>query len=196
MRSGLDEAQVTLPPPHRQDAIDYECPRAPSTVRRIRQVTPTGQLRVVMTSLLDTSLYPATDFSALYHSCWRIGEAFKRTKHRLNLEHTSGLSWLAACQDVAARMVGDNLNALASCLAAEERLAGNSQWRVNRTLDFNNVRRLLPRVLAGVQKITTRVTREIFSEIVKNLEKFIPDQCRTRPNQWKPHLSHAYKSAV
>ena len=52
-----------------------------------------------MTSLLDTSLYPATDFSALYHSCWRIGEAFKRTKHRLNLEHTSGLTWLVACQD-------------------------------------------------------------------------------------------------
>ena len=38
MRSGLDEAQVTLPPPHRQDAINYECPRQPSTVRRIRQL--------------------------------------------------------------------------------------------------------------------------------------------------------------
>jgi hypothetical protein len=27
MRSGLDEAVVTLSPPNRQDAIDYECPR-------------------------------------------------------------------------------------------------------------------------------------------------------------------------
>jgi hypothetical protein len=94
MRSCLDEAQVALPPPHRQDAIYYECPRQPSTVRLIRQVTPTGQ------------------------------------------------------------------------------------------------------VLAGVQKITTKVTREIFSEIVKNLQKFIPDRCRPRSNQRKPHLSHAYKPAV
>ncbi|MBP8786926.1 MAG: transposase, partial [Azonexus sp.] len=42
------------------------------------------QVRVLMTSLLDTARYPATSFSALYHSRWRIEEAFKRIKHRLN----------------------------------------------------------------------------------------------------------------
>lgn len=196
IRSGLNEAQVTLPPPHRQDAIDYECPRQPSTVRLIRQVTPAGKVRVLMTSLLDTSQYPPATFSALYHSRWRIEEAFKRIKHRLNLEHTSGLTWLAACQDVGAKMVCDNLNALAAYLAAEKELPRDSPWRVNRTLAFNTVRRILPRVLAGVQQITTRVTKEIFSEIVKNLQKFIPDRSRPRQNQRKPHLSHAYKPAV
>ncbi len=73
MRSGLDEALVTLPPPNTQDAIDYECPRQPSTVRLIRQVTPDGQLRVLMTSLLDADPW---DFTALYHQRWRIEEAF------------------------------------------------------------------------------------------------------------------------
>ena len=34
MRSGLDEAVVTLPPPNRRDAADYECPRQASTVRK------------------------------------------------------------------------------------------------------------------------------------------------------------------
>ena len=93
-------------------------------------------------------------------------------------------------------MVCDNLNALAAYLAAEEKLPSDSQWRVNRTMAFNIVRRILPRVLAGVQQITTRVTKEIFSEIVKNLQKFIPDRSRPWPNQRKPHLSHAYKPAV
>ncbi len=96
MRSGQAEAVVTLPPPHRQDAIDYECPRQASTMRLIRQVTPAGKVRVLMTSLLDTGAYPAAVFSDLYHRRWRIEEAFKRLKHRLNLEHTSGLTWLAA----------------------------------------------------------------------------------------------------
>ena len=187
---------MTLPPPHRQDAIDYECPRLPSMVRLIRQVTPTGKVRVLMTSLLDTARYPATSFSALYHSRWRIEEAFKRIKHRLNLEHTSGLTWLAACQDVGAKMVCDNLNALAAYLAADERLPSDSPWRVNRTMAVNTVRRTLPRVLAGVQQITTRVTKEIFAEIVKNLQKFNPDRARLRQNQRKPHLSFAYKPAV
>jgi hypothetical protein len=62
MRSGQDEAVVTLPPPNTQDAIDDECPRQPSTVRLIRQVTPDGHLRVVMTSLFDAS---AGDFNDL-----------------------------------------------------------------------------------------------------------------------------------
>ncbi|MFT5532356.1 MAG: IS4 transposase [Candidatus Paceibacteria bacterium] len=32
---------------------------------------------------------------------WRIEEAFKRRKHRLNLEQASGLSQYAVMQDVA-----------------------------------------------------------------------------------------------
>jgi hypothetical protein len=123
MRSGLDEAVVTLRPPNKQDAIEYECPRQPSTVRLIRQVTPDGQLRVLMTSLFDAD---PCDFTALYHQRWRIEEAFTRLKHRLNLEHTSGLTWLAACQDVGAKMVCDNLNALAVFLATEQRLEPDS----------------------------------------------------------------------
>ena len=45
-----------------------------------------------MTNLLDLSRFPAHSFGDLYHQRWRIEEAFKRLKHRLNLEHVSGLS--------------------------------------------------------------------------------------------------------
>ncbi len=192
MRSGLDEAVVTLPPPNTQDAMDYESPRQQSTVRLIRQVTPDGQLRVLMTSLLDAS---PSDFTDLYHRRWRIEEAFKRLKHRLNLEHTSGLTWLAACQDVGAKMVCDNLNALAAYLATEQLIEPDSPWRVNRTMAFSHLRRLLPRVLAGVLRMTARMAAELFREITKNLQKFIPGRSRPRPKRPKPHKSHAYKTA-
>ncbi|MBL0355298.1 MAG: transposase [Dechloromonas sp.] len=116
MRSGQDD---TVGPCHRRiaDAVDYECPRQASTVRLIRQVTPAGKVRVLMTSLLDSAQYPAPAFADLYHRRWRIEEAFKRLKHRLSLEHTSGLTLPAACQDVGAKMLCDNLNALAVYLA-------------------------------------------------------------------------------
>lgn len=58
----------------------------------MRVIAPNGQVYVVMASLLDSYLYPAHDFSALYHSRWRIEEAFKRLKHRLALENTSDLA--------------------------------------------------------------------------------------------------------
>ena len=193
MRSGLDEAVVTLPAPNRQDAIDYECPHEPSTVRLIRQVTPNGQLRVLMTSLLDAS---PSDFVGLYHQRWRIEEAFKRLKHRLNLEHTTGLTWLAACQDVGAKMVCDNLNALAVFLATEQRLAPDCAWRVNRTSAFSYLRRVLPRVLAAVIKMTRRIANELFDEMTQNLQKFIKGRSQKRPKRHKTHKSHAYKIAT
>jgi hypothetical protein len=193
LRCGLDEAVVTLPPPNRRDAADYECPRQASTVRLIRQVTPTGKVRVLMTSLLDTARYPTPAFADLYHRRWRIEEAFKRLKHRLSLEHTSGLTWLAACQDVGAKMVCDNLNALAAYLATEQIIEPESPWRINRTLAFSHLRRLLPRVLAGRLRLTTRIVAQLFSEIALNLQRFIPNRSRPRPVQPKPHKSHAYK---
>lgn len=196
MRSGIDEAVVTLPPPNRRDAVDYECPRQASTVRLIRQVTPTGKVRVLMTSLLDAERYPAAAFADLYHQRWRIEEAFKRVKHRLNLEHTSGLTWLAACQDTGAKMVCDNLNALAAYLASAQHLAADSPWRVNRAIAFSHLRRLLPRVLAGVVSMTVRLAAALFAEIAANLQKFMPHRSRPRTVRPKPHKAHAYKPLV
>ncbi|MEF8716423.1 MAG: transposase [Candidatus Accumulibacter necessarius] len=69
----------------------------------MRVATPNGRVHVVMTSLLDPVTFPAAAFAELYHGRWRIEEAFKRIKHRLQLEHTSGLSWHAARQDFGDR---------------------------------------------------------------------------------------------
>jgi IS4 transposase len=74
----------------------FNSKQIPTQVRLVRIVTPNGRIYVVMTSLLDGPVYPAADFTGLYHSRWRIEEAYKRLKHRMALENTSGLSWLAA----------------------------------------------------------------------------------------------------
>jgi hypothetical protein len=149
-----------------------------------------------MTSLLDNERYPATAFTELYHRRWRIEEAFKRLKHRLNLEHMSGLTWLAACQDVGAKMVCDNLNALAAYLATEHLIAPESPWRINRTIAFSHLRRILPTVLAGAVRMSARLAAELFCEITKNLQQFISGRSRPRPSRPKPHKSHAYKTAT
>jgi hypothetical protein len=84
VRSNLAETVVDLAPPSAIDAPLYELQRTPTRVRLIRDVTPSGSIRVLMTSLLDSQRYPAADFGALYHQRWRIEEAFKRIKHRLD----------------------------------------------------------------------------------------------------------------
>ena len=52
LKSGLQEQVVTLRAPDRRDALDYECPAEPQTVRLIRHVASTGKVRVLMTNLL------------------------------------------------------------------------------------------------------------------------------------------------
>lgn len=103
LRSGLLEQVVTLPAADPRDVLDFECPSAAQTVRLVRHVAPNGQMRVLMSNLFDVARFPAHQFGDLYHQRWRIEESFKRLKHRLSLEHVSGLSQQAVAQDVAAQ---------------------------------------------------------------------------------------------
>ena len=73
-----------------------------------------------MTNFLDPAAFPAHEFGDLYHRRWRIEEAFKRLKHRPNLEHVSGLSQQAALHDFAAKIVCDNLQSLTMETALRE----------------------------------------------------------------------------
>jgi hypothetical protein len=70
-RSGGAETVVTLAPLSAGDAGDYECPRAATQVRLVRVITPTGRAHILMTSLLNSTDYPAADFGDLYHARWR-----------------------------------------------------------------------------------------------------------------------------
>lgn len=192
MLSGQTDQIVTLPSPMTQDAADYECPMTPTMVRLVRVVTPNGRVHVVMTSLLDADIYPADDFAALYHGRWRVEEAFKRIKHRLGLEHTSGLSWHAARQDFGAKAVCDNLNALAAYAATEACLDPDSPYKINRTQAFDKIKRQLGRWLLAATA-TARRLKPVIAELAMNLQKLIPDRAQPRKPQRKPHRSHAYK---
>lgn len=195
-RSSLAEAIVTLPAPRRRDAADYECERIVTQVRLIRITTTHGRSYIVMTSLIDDQAYPTAAFGDIYHARWRIEEAFKRLKHRLNLEHTSGLSWLAACQDFGAKMVCDNLNAIAVWLANDDHLnLSENGYKVNRTLAFNTLKVQLGRWLLKALP-TIRNVAAALNQIVKNLQLFRPGRQQPRPQRTKPHKYHAIKPAV
>lgn len=194
--SGQRETLIERAPPSKQDARDYACPRKPAIVRLIRVNTPNGKCQVVMTSLLDTHLSPASDFGDLYHARWRIEEAFKRIKHRLKLEHTSGVSWLAAQQDFGAKLVCDHLNALAVPAAEHPLVESNDPgrvYKVNRSYGIALLKRCLPRWLLTVLPDLDTLFKTL-AELLKHLVAFVPGASKPRPDRPKPHLHMAYKS--
>ena len=147
--SGLSEQIVTIEPPKDTDAQDYGCPSVAVQVRLIRHISSTGAVRVLMTSLLDQNEYPITVFGNLYHHRWRVEETFKRLKHRLNLEHVTGLSQLAVMQDVAAKVLCDNLKTLIALEARHQHDLPDEQ-RINHAAALSILKPLMPRLLSGL----------------------------------------------
>lgn len=206
-RSGLSQAVVDLPAPDADDARDYEVPCAPVRVRLIRVVTPEGLIRVLMTNLLDESRFPPQAFGGLYHQRWRIEEAFKRLKHRLNLESVSGLSWDTHVQDLGAKLLCDNLNSLL-CLEALAQCEGQVQvdsptmmqadqgklYKINRTRAFTAVKRCLPRWLQSGVMPPVHEVLALLQQLAKSWVEFVPDRMRPRDmSKAKPHKAFAYK---
>ncbi|MBG6073671.1 MULTISPECIES: IS4 family transposase [unclassified Polaromonas] len=184
LRSGLTEKNVMLRAPNKRDCEDYECPREPQTVRLVRHIAPNGAVRVLMTNLLDRQRFPAACFSDLYHQRWGIEEAFKRLKHRLNLEHVSGLSQQAVVQDVAAKILCDNLQALTS-RAAHEGAHLPESGRINHAYAHTVLKPLLPGLLLA--KKVGKMLREVLRLIAKMTYRHRDGVSKPRKPRPKPH---------
>ena len=78
-------------------------------MRLIRVRLPTGNIEVLMTSLLDPDTYPAEEFVELYHLRWAQEECYKCFKSRVEVENWSGKSALTICQDFHAKVLALNL---------------------------------------------------------------------------------------
>jgi hypothetical protein len=192
-RSGKAECIVTLNAPGEQDAHDYELARTPSTVRLIRDVTPSGRVRVLMTSLLDGRRYPAASFGALYHQRWRVEEAFKRLKHRLRLEAVTGLDYLALQQDFGAKILADNLCTLLSKL--DDPHEDECDSHPNRVYALGALKPILGACLLRIRRCLDELAT-VLDLIQRTRCRIQPGRSYSRPpRKAKPHFYLAYKLA-
>jgi hypothetical protein len=192
MRSGRAEQWVTLSAPSAADDKDWGCGRSAPRVRLVRQVSPDGAVRVLLTDL-DSQAYPFEAFSELYHQRWRIEEAFKRLKHRMALESVSGLSQQALIIDVAAKTLADNLaSLLCAAAAAQHDLAARSR-KCNRSYAAALLQRAIPRLILIIGDWVACL-RDVLRQLAANTQRFVRGRSRPRPaSPIKPHPSQAYK---
>lgn len=195
MRSNAQEQVVILPAPDKQDALDYECPRKPQRVRLVRNVAPSGEQRVLMTNLFDDKLYPADCFGELYHKRWGIEEAFKRLKHRLNLEHVTGLTQQAVAQDVAAKIVCDNLQALVALTAHADADLPDSK-RINHAYAHTSLKPLMPILLLGraIGRTLDNMLRCLLGLIARQTYRHREHRSKPRKKGQKPHKAMTQKN--
>lgn len=189
-QSGLVDQIVTLPAPDAQEVRDFGCRSGPLTVRLVRNTTADGAVRIVMTSLSDERRFPAAVFAELYHQRWSVEESFKRLKHRLNIEHVSGLSQLAVQQDFAAKVLCDNLAALVT-LAARKIHDVPLHRRTNRAYAHTALKPLLPVLL--LRHASLDMLQYVVRLIASQTFKHRPGLSRPRAPRPKPHRHMSFK---
>ena len=192
MRTDLPETLVQLNAPSAQHAADWGCLRQAPSVRLVRNVAPSGAVRVLATNLQAHEV-PAHAFAELYHQRWRIEEAFKRLKHRLHLEAVSGLSQQAVIVDVAAKVLADNLASLLCAAAARQAEFDAGPRRCKRSYAAQFLQRMLPRALLCIGRLGELVAQAL-QQLAANTQRLRPGRSRPRqPNHVKPHPSAVYK---
>ena len=137
IKSGKKESIITVEPNRtsRQTCKDRNLPITPIKLRVVR-VDLRNEVEVLITNLMDSSLYEAGVFKSLYHLRWGIEENYKRLKQGLEIENFSGKSALSVKQDFYAKIVAMNLTALMA-MAAEKTILKNTQHRkLNYQINF------------------------------------------------------------
>lgn len=134
--------QVTLQAPQAQRAALSQAGLPLSLRLRLVSVRlATGELEVLVTSLLDEQRYPSSTFKHIYHQRWGVETLFDRLKNRLALENFSGQTATAILQDFHASIFVTNLESLLTQTAAAqlaERAAENQLGQsVNKMVSFH-----------------------------------------------------------
>ena len=187
-RSSARDAIVTLKPSQAvQPKLRSSCAdSSPITVRVVKDVLPSGEQLVLVTSLLDPAI-PYADLVALYQWRWRIEEGFKNLKSRLQLENWTGRSVVTIQQDFYAKHFLASCAALLAFAASEP--AGNLQesiklspsgWRIKPNLTYTQslLKHRLPQLLLAIGSISSCVKQII--ELVSSSPEY------TRPNRRYP----------
>lgn len=76
--------------------------------RLVRYVLPTGEVEVLLTTLIDQKKYPARDFGPLYNKRWGVETCFFSLKSLLQLARFSAVTPNSAWQDIYATLIAYN----------------------------------------------------------------------------------------
>jgi hypothetical protein len=178
----------------RKDGLSTESVR----IRLVKVQLSSGDIEVLLTSLLDEEKYPSELFGDLYHRRWGIEEDYKVMKSRLNIENFSGLTPEAVFQDIYAKTLTKNMAALTIIEAEKVEQARDTshrkyRYKINVTQTLSQLKDNIVRFM--MHKANPDLTRRLVQKISTLLVPFRPHRKFER-NTNRMHLKKypmAYK---
>jgi hypothetical protein len=168
------------------------------TVRLLRVVLPTGEVEILMTTLLDNKKYLYKEFKVLYFKRWAIETYYDRFKNIIGVENFSGTSDQFIQQEFNCALYMSNLQSILTKEAQEEAHIKYKnrkyEYKINSSLSLCNIRIKLIELFTSIKENEV-IMHELKTLFVLNVipvrpnRSFIrnPDKYRTRikPKQFK-----------
>ena len=106
-------------------------------VRLVRVDLPSGEIEILMTTLLDSQIYPSSMFKELYFRRWGIETFYDELKNKLKVEFFTGYSKSTIMQDFFCAIFISNLQSVIVNSLQDELKERNQNTRLNYKINTN-----------------------------------------------------------
>lgn len=129
---------VEMFPCQRKNIEDKEyTKKTPIKIRLIRIDLPGGEIEILMTTLLDSQIYPASMFKELYFLRWGIETYYDELKNKLKVGYFTGYSKISILQDFYCAVFISNLQSLIVNDLQEELKIKNQNTKLDYKINTN-----------------------------------------------------------
>ncbi len=141
-----NESSVVTLRPHRSKRKQVEEAGLPMEikVRFVRVLLDTGEVEVLVTTLIDEEKYSAPEFKEIYNMRWGVETYYKTIKERLCLENFTGQSVEAVNQDFYSTIFVSNIESIFTKdvqKELDEKSLNNLHCQqVNKAVSFNAIK--------------------------------------------------------
>lgn len=165
----------------------------PIKVRLIRVELGKDNVEILMTSLLDSNLYPTNQFKELYFKRWGVETFYDELKNKLRVEHFSGYSNQSILQDFKAALFVSNVQRLIVSELEDDFKESNQgkkyEYKVNTNISYGLLKNRVVALFLDTKTDGTDIVKELKSLYRSHL---VP----IRPNRRIERNSGKYRSRI
>lgn len=194
-QSGAAEAVITIEANKisKLQCADKHLSSEPITLRLVR-VELDNEVEVLITNLLDSERYPASEFKELYHLRWGVEENYKRLKKWIEIENFTGKSALSVKQDFYARVLSSNLVSMLVNAAQHQVDEQTSNRKLPYQVNFAQAISKMKNTVVELMVLLNDQLKERLAELIEYIACTIEPIRRNRcyPRKKRRPNSHAF----
>jgi len=171
-------------------------------VRVIKVVLETGEIEVLITSLLDAKAYPSSLFKELYFKRWGVELEYNILKNIFKIENFTGLTQIAINQDFFATLFTSNICSLIMDAIMEDEVTLYNQtkerkylYQLNQSFSIGCMKNNLVSMLLKNSRVE-KIYEMIQDEIMDNLLPIKPNRSFSRKKKFTSKFPVSKKASL